>query len=214
MEAFSGMQNVERGDMAIFISYFVQGLRSELKTGIERNVVCWQSKPLDELLRYANYYSDEEEARKRQLKEKHMIAQTKLAQGTYTKIQGVTQQSVTNANGAARGRGVNASKSETAGMSIAELKKIKPCHGCGELGHRLRECPHNADLAVPENDFSDVEISQEDLIPFSLNRNVRTQNQVVQQNQVVRAGPPRGWRSVAPPLLPAQQGRKHKMVIA
>ena len=51
----SGMQNVEKAEMAVFVSYFVQGLRPEIRKGIEQNVVCWQTRPLDELLRYPDY---------------------------------------------------------------------------------------------------------------------------------------------------------------
>ena len=90
MEAFgfhSGMQNVEKAEMAVCVSYFVQGLRTEIRQRTERNVVRWQAKPLDELLWYANYYMDEEEAQQRQVKEKPMAAQTALVQGTISKMQ-------------------------------------------------------------------------------------------------------------------------------
>ena len=89
---YSGMQNIEKAEMAVFTSYFVQGLRPEVRKGIEHNVVCWQTKPLDVLLRYANYYMDEEEAKQKQMKERLMVAQTALAQGTIAKMQVLQQE--------------------------------------------------------------------------------------------------------------------------
>ena len=38
-------------------------------------------------------------------------------------------------------------------MNIAELKKIKPCHRCGEYGHRYRKCPKAAKQVSTDNDL-------------------------------------------------------------
>ena len=94
MEAFrlhSGLQDVEKGHMANFVSHFVLGLSPELCLNIQQNVNCWQTKTLDEILRYVKYCSDEMESRQKKLKEKYMIAQTKLAQGNIAKMSGIMQ---------------------------------------------------------------------------------------------------------------------------
>ena len=79
---------------------------------IQQIVICWQSKPLDEILRYAKYCSDDLESRQKKLKEKFMVAQTKLAQGNLMRnsggMQGVGVQNscpMMNLNGVPQGKG-------------------------------------------------------------------------------------------------------------
>ncbi|KAJ1192517.1 hypothetical protein NDU88_001824 [Pleurodeles waltl] len=50
---------------------FVEGLRPK---------ICWQATPIDEVLQYAKYYSDEIELKQKKLKEKAMVMQIKAAQ--------------------------------------------------------------------------------------------------------------------------------------
>ena len=86
-----------------------------------------------------------------------------------------------------RGRGQSASVPRDGvsnNMSIAELKKVTPCHGCGEYRHWYRECPNVAKQANTGNDFSNAEVTQGDLIQFGQNGNVghaAPQNQAVPQ---------------------------------
>ena len=76
-------------------------------------------------------------------------------------------------------------RNRASGMSIAEMKKIKPCHGCGEYEHWFRECPNISKQANIGNDFSNAEMSQEDLIQFGHNGNVGSQCHIAPQNQTV-----------------------------
>ncbi|KAJ1123535.1 hypothetical protein NDU88_002004 [Pleurodeles waltl] len=47
--------------------------------------ICWQAKPIDEVLQYAKYWSDEIELKEKKLKEKAMVMQIKAPQ---TGVQG------------------------------------------------------------------------------------------------------------------------------
>ncbi|KAJ1116417.1 hypothetical protein NDU88_004629, partial [Pleurodeles waltl] len=64
---------------------FVEGLRPEIGQMIKSHLICWQAKPIDEVLRYAKYCSDEIELKPKKLKEKAMVMQIKAAQ---TGVQG------------------------------------------------------------------------------------------------------------------------------
>lgn len=64
--------------MSHFIYRFVYGLKSEIGDMIKQHMLFWQNKPIDEVLRYAKYCSDDIEAH-RQLKERTMWAQVKMA---------------------------------------------------------------------------------------------------------------------------------------
>ncbi|KAJ1125905.1 hypothetical protein NDU88_004320 [Pleurodeles waltl] len=59
---------------------FVEGLRPEISQMIKNHLICWQAKPIDEVLQYAKYCSDEIELKQRKLKEKVMVMQIKAAQ--------------------------------------------------------------------------------------------------------------------------------------
>ncbi|KAJ1206785.1 hypothetical protein NDU88_002183 [Pleurodeles waltl] len=47
---------------------------------IKNHLICWQAKPIDEVLQYAKYCSDEIELKQKKLKEKPMVMQIKAAQ--------------------------------------------------------------------------------------------------------------------------------------
>ncbi|KAJ1218507.1 hypothetical protein NDU88_006085 [Pleurodeles waltl] len=66
--------------MIHFVFRFVEGLRPEISQMIKSHLICWQAKPIDEVLQYAKYYSDEIELKQRKLKEKAMVMQIKAAQ--------------------------------------------------------------------------------------------------------------------------------------
>ena len=90
-----------------------------------------------------------------------------------------------NARGAMRGRGRSASVPRDGAsnkISIAELMKTQPCHGCGEYGHWIRQCPHMAKRMNAENYFSSAGMYQEDLMQFGQGGNV---SQTVSPNQTV-----------------------------
>ncbi|KAJ1098967.1 hypothetical protein NDU88_004072 [Pleurodeles waltl] len=59
---------------------FVEGLSTEISQMIKNHLICWQAKPIDEVLQYAKYCSDEIELKQRKLKEKVMVMQIKAAQ--------------------------------------------------------------------------------------------------------------------------------------
>ncbi|KAJ1143490.1 hypothetical protein NDU88_009798 [Pleurodeles waltl] len=59
---------------------FGEGLRPEISQMIKNHLICWQAKPIDEVLQYAKYCSDEIDLKQRKLKEKVMVMQIKAAQ--------------------------------------------------------------------------------------------------------------------------------------
>ncbi|KAJ1116719.1 hypothetical protein NDU88_004925 [Pleurodeles waltl] len=59
---------------------FVEGLRPEVSQMIKNHLICWQAKPIDEVLQYAKYCSDEIELKQKKLKEKVMVMQIRAAQ--------------------------------------------------------------------------------------------------------------------------------------
>ncbi|KAJ1214747.1 hypothetical protein NDU88_002364 [Pleurodeles waltl] len=72
---YSGTENIERKDMNHLVFRFVEGLRPEISQMIvsqmiKNHLICWQEKPIDEVLQYAKYCSDEIELKQRKLKEK------------------------------------------------------------------------------------------------------------------------------------------------
>ncbi|KAJ1175496.1 hypothetical protein NDU88_000784 [Pleurodeles waltl] len=56
---------------------------------IKNHLICWQAKPIDDVLQYAKYCSDEIKLKQKKLKEKAMVMQIKAAQ---TGLQGSFQQ--------------------------------------------------------------------------------------------------------------------------
>ncbi|KAJ1191988.1 hypothetical protein NDU88_001301 [Pleurodeles waltl] len=67
---YSGKEAVEPKDMLHFMFRFVEGLRPEVAQMIKNHLICWQAKPIDEVLQYAKYCSDEIELKQKKLKEK------------------------------------------------------------------------------------------------------------------------------------------------
>ncbi|KAJ1139467.1 hypothetical protein NDU88_005839 [Pleurodeles waltl] len=66
----SGTEVVEAKDMNHLVCRFVEGLRPEISQMIKNHLICWQAKPIEEVLQYVKYYSDEVEKTQRKLKEK------------------------------------------------------------------------------------------------------------------------------------------------
>ncbi|KAJ1119466.1 hypothetical protein NDU88_007651 [Pleurodeles waltl] len=67
------------------VEWFMEGLRPEIGQMIRSHLICWQVKPIDEILQCAKYSSDEIELKQKKLKEKAMVMQIKAAQ---TGVQG------------------------------------------------------------------------------------------------------------------------------
>ncbi|KAJ1128753.1 hypothetical protein NDU88_007128 [Pleurodeles waltl] len=76
---YSDTEVVEAKDMNHLVFRFVEGLRPEISQMIKSHLICWQAKPIDEVLQYAKYCSDEIELKQRRLKEKTMVMQIKAA---------------------------------------------------------------------------------------------------------------------------------------
>ncbi|KAJ1174604.1 hypothetical protein NDU88_006424 [Pleurodeles waltl] len=77
---YSGTEVIEAKDMNHLLFRFVEGLRPEISQMIKNHLICWQAKPIDEVLQYAKYCSDEIKLKQRKLKEKVMVMQIKAAQ--------------------------------------------------------------------------------------------------------------------------------------
>ncbi|KAJ1176340.1 hypothetical protein NDU88_001622 [Pleurodeles waltl] len=77
---YSGTEVIEPKDMNHLVFRFVEGLRPEISQMNKNHLICWQAKPIDEVLQYAKYCSDEIELKQRKLKEKVMVMQIKAAQ--------------------------------------------------------------------------------------------------------------------------------------
>ncbi|KAJ1177910.1 hypothetical protein NDU88_003162 [Pleurodeles waltl] len=155
---YSGTETIEAKDMLHFVFRFVEGLRPEISQMIKSHLICWQSKPIDEVLNYAKYCSDEIEVKQKRLKEKVMMMQLKAAQTGLQGLQGMQgfqqqvpqQQPQLQGNMAfqpqARGRGRggfvnNGPDLNTVVTGVQAMKKVMPCHVCGIVGHWKRECP-------------------------------------------------------------------------
>ncbi|KAJ1149345.1 hypothetical protein NDU88_002155 [Pleurodeles waltl] len=77
---YSGTETIEAKDMNHLVFRFVEGLRPEVSQMIKNHLICWQAKPIDEVLQYAKYCSDEIELKQKKLKEKVMVMQIRAAQ--------------------------------------------------------------------------------------------------------------------------------------
>ncbi|KAJ1144061.1 hypothetical protein NDU88_010363 [Pleurodeles waltl] len=77
---YSGTETIEPKDMNHLVFRFVEGLRPEVGQMIKNHLICWQAKPIDEVLQYAKYCSDEIELKQKKLKEKVMVMQIRAAQ--------------------------------------------------------------------------------------------------------------------------------------
>ncbi|KAJ1136175.1 hypothetical protein NDU88_002593 [Pleurodeles waltl] len=62
---YSGTEVIEAKDMNHLVFRFVEGLRPEISQMIKNHLICWQAKPIDEVLQYAKYCSDEIELKQR-----------------------------------------------------------------------------------------------------------------------------------------------------
>ncbi|KAJ1124960.1 hypothetical protein NDU88_003403 [Pleurodeles waltl] len=152
---YSGTETIEAKDMLHFVFRFVEGLRPEISQMIKTHLICWQSKPIDEVLNYAKYCSDEIEVKQKRLKEKVMMMQLKAAQTGFQGLQGFQQQipqPQTQGNMVfqpqARGRGRGGFGSNGPDLNtvvipndVQAMKRVMPCHVCGIVGHWKRECP-------------------------------------------------------------------------
>ncbi|KAJ1124310.1 hypothetical protein NDU88_002771 [Pleurodeles waltl] len=120
------------------------------------------SKPIDEVLQYAKYCSDEFELKQEKLKEKVMVMQIKAAQ---TGVQGNFVQQTPHQQGnivfqplmRGRGRGGNVNRGPDLNIVVVQndvlgMKNLLPCHICGAVGHWKQECP----MMVYEGVFSKV----------------------------------------------------------
>ncbi|KAJ1150012.1 hypothetical protein NDU88_002810 [Pleurodeles waltl] len=150
---YSGTEVIEPKDMNHLVFRFVEGLRPKISQMIKNTLICWQAKPIDEVLQYAKYCSDEIELKQRKLKEKVMVIQSKAAQAAM-QVNGIQQmvQQQPQGNGMfqaqprGRGRGgfVNCGPDMNTVVvqnDVQGMKKVSPCHACGGMGHWKRECP-------------------------------------------------------------------------
>ena len=76
----SSLEDPSWEDVSGSIYQFVLGFHAEIVSQIQQNVICWQSKSLDEILKYAKYCSDSIDAKLKKIKEKYMLVHTKLDQ--------------------------------------------------------------------------------------------------------------------------------------
>ncbi|KAJ1115214.1 hypothetical protein NDU88_003440 [Pleurodeles waltl] len=168
---------------------------------IKSHSICWQAKPIDEVLQYAKYCSDEIELKQKKLKEKAMVMQIKAAQ---TGVQGALVQQISQQQGTAmfqplvRGRGCGINMTRGPDLStvvvqndVQEMKKMLPCHLCGNVGHWKRECPLIVQDGVVQQS-GDVNTFQTVKVPRMRALNPNVQNQLqnfqpMQQVQVPRA---------------------------
>ncbi|KAJ1217715.1 hypothetical protein NDU88_005306 [Pleurodeles waltl] len=132
---------------------------------IKSHLICWQAKPIDEVLQNEKYCSDEIELKQKKLKEKAMVMQIKAAQ---TGVQGaivppmpLQQRAVMfQPEVRGRGRGIDMMRGPDLGTVVVQndmqgMKKMLPCHLCGNVGHWKRECPLMAqDGVVQQGDVS------------------------------------------------------------
>ncbi|KAJ1179558.1 hypothetical protein NDU88_004792 [Pleurodeles waltl] len=150
---YSGTETIEAKDMLHFVFRFVEGLRPEISQMIKSHLIFWQSKPIDEVLNYAKYCSDEIEVKQKKLKEKVMMMQLKAAQTGLQGLQGLQgmqgfQQQVpqpqlqlqgnmafqSQPRGRGRGGFVNNGPDlNTVVTGVQAMKKVMPCHVCGIL---------------------------------------------------------------------------------
>ncbi|KAJ1153103.1 hypothetical protein NDU88_005869 [Pleurodeles waltl] len=77
---YSGTEVIEAKNMNHLVLRFVERLRPEISQMIKNHLICWQAKPIDDVLQYAKYCSDETELKQRKLKETVMVMQIKAAQ--------------------------------------------------------------------------------------------------------------------------------------
>ncbi|KAJ1188902.1 hypothetical protein NDU88_005658 [Pleurodeles waltl] len=198
---YSGKEAIEPKDMLHFVFPFVEGLRPEVGLMIKSHLICWQAKPIDEVLQYAKYCSDEIELKQKKLKEKAMVMQIKAAQ---TGVQGALvqpkpqQQRTIMFQPQMRGGGcgMDMTRGPDLGTVVVQndmqgMKKMLLCHLCGNVGHWKQECPLMVQDGVVQQG-GDVSTFQTVKVPkrrgFILNVQNRVQSfQPLQQVQVLCA---------------------------
>ncbi|KAJ1127126.1 hypothetical protein NDU88_005529 [Pleurodeles waltl] len=147
---YRGKEAIEPKDMLHFVFRFVDGLRPEIYQMIKSHLICWQAKPIDELVQYAKYCSDEIELKQKKLKEKAMVMQIKAAQ---TGVQGTFVQQMPQQQGNVmfqpqmRGRGLESNMNRGPDLNtvvvqndVQGMKKLLLCHICRAVGHWKWEC--------------------------------------------------------------------------
>ncbi|KAJ1108982.1 hypothetical protein NDU88_006352 [Pleurodeles waltl] len=148
---YSGTETIEPKDMLHFVFRFVEGLNPEIGQMIKSHLICWQAKPIHEVLQYAKYCIDEIELKQKKLKEKAMVMQNEAAQ---TGVQGNFVQQRPQQQGnvmfqpqmRVRGRGGNMNGGPDLNTVVVQndvqgKKKLLLCHICGAVGHWKWECP-------------------------------------------------------------------------
>ncbi|KAJ1153431.1 hypothetical protein NDU88_006190 [Pleurodeles waltl] len=149
---YSGSKTIEAKDMLHFVFRFVEGLRPEISQMIKSHLICWQAKPIDEVLQYAKYCSDEIGLKQKKLKEKAMVMQIKAAQkgvqGNFPQQLPQNQQRNMMFQPQMRGRGHGGNMNRGPDLNtvvvqndVQGMKKLLPCHIYGAIGHWKQECP-------------------------------------------------------------------------
>ncbi|XP_078521675.1 uncharacterized protein LOC144790911 [Lissotriton helveticus] len=141
---YSGLDVMDLKDMGQFVSKFVLGLRPDICLMIQQHLICWQNKPLDEILRYARYCSDEIDLKTKKLKDKLMLVQMQAG--------GQGQSGNGTMGRRSGGQKRDGEEGPRPRIDIEALKKTTKCHQCHEVGHWRRECPHNPDNQVQEEE--------------------------------------------------------------
>ncbi|KAJ1084706.1 hypothetical protein NDU88_004852 [Pleurodeles waltl] len=188
---YSGTVVIEPKDMNHLVFRFVEGLSPEISQMIKNHLICWQAKPIDEVLQYAKYCSDEIELKQRKLKEKVMVMQIKAAQAGMqgNGIPQVVQQQpqgngLFQAQPRGRGRGGFVNRGPDLNTVVVQndvrgMKKMSPCYACWGLGHWKRECPMVVHDGVVQQS-NDVSTFQNVRGPKMRGQNQNFQNNMVQ----------------------------------
>ncbi|KAJ1155398.1 hypothetical protein NDU88_008128 [Pleurodeles waltl] len=169
--------------MSHLVFRFVEGLRPEISQMIKNHLISWQAKPIDEVLQYAKYCSDEIELKQRKLKEKMMVMQIKAAQAGMqgNGVQQMIQQWQGNGMFQTQPRGRGFVNTVVVQNDVQGMKKVLPCHARGGVGQWKRECPMMVQDGVQQSNV--VSTFQNVRGP-----RVRGQNQNFQNNMVQMQG--------------------------
>ncbi|KAJ1172665.1 hypothetical protein NDU88_004509 [Pleurodeles waltl] len=127
--------------MLHFVFRFIEGLGPEIGQIIKSHLIFWQAKPIDEVLQYAKYCSDETELKQKKLKEKARLMQIKAAQNGLqgALVQHIPQQQETvmfQPQARGRGCGINMKRGPDLNTvavqnDVQGMKKMLLCHLCG-----------------------------------------------------------------------------------
>ena len=66
---YSGVKGPEKEGISGFVKIFVHRLHPELSLHVPQNMMCWQAKGIDEILKYAKYSSDWLETKQEKVKD-------------------------------------------------------------------------------------------------------------------------------------------------